>query len=94
MRAKAGTPQPKNPKANEVISTFLKLNDPQPNNALTICSDANIKPKLAGIDNKRDNSIDLLCIFEIFDICFFLKALDRTGNDTVPTAIPANAKLI
>ena len=38
---------------------FSFVNEPYPNNALTICSEARIKPKLAGIDNKRDNSIDL-----------------------------------
>ena len=63
-------------------------------NALTISSAARIKPKLAGIDNRSESSIDLLWILEIFKIFFCLKAFDKTGNETVPTAIPAIAKLI
>jgi hypothetical protein len=31
---------------------------------------------------------------EIFFTFFILKALERTGNETVPTAIPAMARLI
>ena len=53
-----------------------------------------IKPKLAGIDNKSDNSNDLFWMFEIFLIFFCLKAFDKTGKETVPTAIPAKARLI
>ena len=33
-------------------------------------------------------------MLEILKTLFFLKALDKTGKDTVPTAIPAKAKLI
>ena len=46
------------------------------------------------IDNKRESSIDLLWILEIFKIFFCLKAFDKTGKETVPTAMPAMAKLI
>ena len=80
--------------AKAVLLIFSVVNEPYPNKALTICSEAKISPMLAGIDNKSDNSIDLFCILEIFDIFFCLKAFDKTGNETVPTAIPANAKLI
>ena len=94
IKANAGTPKPKNFKAEAVKRALSKVKDPYPNKALTISSEAKIKPMLAGIDNKRDNSIDLLCIFEIKEIFFCLKALDKTGSETVPTAIPAKAKLI
>ena len=70
------------------------MKDPYPNNALTISLEAKIKPKLAGIENKSESSIDLLWIFEIFEKFFCLKALDNIGKETVPTAIPAIAKLI
>ena len=33
-------------------------------------------------------------MFETFEKSFILKALERAGRDTVPTAIPAIAKLI
>ena len=57
--AKAGTPYPKNFKAAAVISTSLREKDPYPNNAFTISFDANIKPALAGIENKSESSKDL-----------------------------------
>ena len=55
----AGTPNPKNFKAAEVISTSFIEKDPYPNNAFTISSEANIKPKLAGIENRSESSKDL-----------------------------------
>ena len=60
---------------------------------MTICSDAKINPKLAGIDNNKDNSKDLFCMLEILFRFFDLKAFDKTGRETVPTAIPAIDKL-
>ena len=53
-----------------------------------------INPKLAGIENKSESSKDLFCIWEIFFTLFFLNAFERTGKETVPTAIPAIARLI
>ena len=53
-----------------------------------------INPALAGTESNNDNSTDLFCIKETFEKFFVLNALERTGNDTVPTAIPAIAKLI
>ena len=94
INANAGTPYPKNFKAAAVISTSLIEKDPYPNNAFTISFDASIKPKLAGIENRSESSKDLFCISEIFFTFFILKALERTGKDTVPTAIPAMARLI
>ena len=57
--AKAGTPYPKYFKASAVNLTSSLENDPYPNKALTISSEAKIKPRLAGIDNNKDNSNDL-----------------------------------
>ena len=94
INAKAGTPYPKNFKAAAVISTSFTEKDPYPNNAFTISFEAKINPKLAGIDNRRDSSKDLFWILEIFFTFFVLKALERTGRETVPTAIPAIARLI
>ena len=85
---------PKNFNASAVNSTFSIVKDPYPNNPLIIWSDAMSKPKLAGIDNSKDNSIDLLWILETLEKFFTLNAFDSTGSDTVPTAIPAIAKLI
>ena len=70
------------------------MKDPYPNNPFTISSDAIIKPKLAGNENSKDSSMDLFCILETCREFFCLKALESTGNETVPTAIPATAKLI
>ena len=92
--ANAGTPYPKNFKAAAVISTSFTEKDPYPNNAFTISFDAKINPKLAGIENRSESSKDLLCISEIYLTFFILKALERTGKETVPTAIPAIARLI
>ena len=94
ISANAGTPYPKNFKAAAVISTSFIEKDPYPNSAFTISFDAKINPKLAGIENKRESSKDLFCISEIFLTFFVLKALERTGKETVPTAIPAIARLI
>ena len=52
---KAITPKPKNIKASDVILISFKENEPYPNNPFTISSDAIIKPKVAGIDNNKDN---------------------------------------
>ena len=41
-----------------------------------------------------ESSIDLLWILEILRKFLCLKAFDKIGNETVPTAIPAIAKLI
>ena len=62
INANAGTPYPKNFKAEAVIWTSLIEKDPYPNNAFTISSDAKINPKLAGIENKSESSKDLFCI--------------------------------
>ena len=94
INANAGTPYPKNFKAVAVISTSFIEKDPYPNNAFTISFEAKINPKLAGIENKSESSKDLFCISEIFLTFFILKALERTGKETVPTAIPAMARLI
>tara|TARA_B100001059_G_scaffold10260_1_gene8347 strand:- start:16 stop:237 length:222 start_codon:yes stop_codon:yes gene_type:complete len=59
IKANAGTPYPKNFKAAAVISTSFTEKDPYPNNAFTISFDANINPKLAGIENKSESSKDL-----------------------------------
>ena len=60
IKANAGIPQPKYFKADAVILIFSRVKDPYPNNALTISLEAKIKPKLAGIENKSESSIDLL----------------------------------
>ena len=94
INAKAGTPYPKYFKAAAVILTSFIEKDPYPNNAFTISFDAKISPKLAGIEKRSESSKDLFCISEIFLIFFILKAFERTGKETVPTAIPAIARLI
>ena len=53
--ANATTPQPKNTKALEVILTSLGEKEPYPNNPFIISSDAIIRPRLAGIENNKDN---------------------------------------
>ena len=52
IKAKAGTPYPKYLK--NITSASLAENDPYPNNALTISSEATINPKLAGIDKSKE----------------------------------------
>ena len=94
INANAGTPYPKNFNANAVILTSFKEKDPYPNNAFTISFEAKIIPKLAGIENKSESSKDLFWMLEILFIFFILKALERIGKETVPTAIPAIARLI
>ena len=59
INAKAGTPYPKNFKAVAVFPTSLREKEPYPNNAFTISFDANINPKLAGIENSNESSKDL-----------------------------------
>ena len=92
--AKAGTPYPKYFRVSAVSLTSSTEKDPYPNKALTISSEAKIKPRLAGIDNNRESSKDLLWIFDSFFTFFFLNAFESAGKETVPTAIPAIAKLI
>ena len=46
-------------KHSAVNSTSSLEKDPYPNKALTISSEAKIKPKLAGIDNNKESSKDL-----------------------------------
>ena len=53
-----------------------------------------IKATLAGNDNNKDNSKDLFCKILIEFLLFSLIFFDRFGKTTVPTAIPAIAKLI
>ena len=59
INANAGTPYPKYFNADAVILTSLSEKDPYPNNALIISFDANINPKLAGIENRSESSKDL-----------------------------------
>ena len=92
--AKAGTPYPKYFKASAVDLTSFVEKDPYPNKALTISSEAKIKPTLAGIDSNKESSKDLLWIFDSFFMFLALNAFESTGRETVPTAIPAIAKLI
>ena len=49
---------------------------------------------ISGIDKSKDNWIDLFWISKTFKKFFDLMIFERAGNETVPTAIPANAKLI
>ena len=93
-KANATIPKAKNLRASDVILTSCAKKAPYPNNPLTISYDANINPRLAGIDNNKHNSIDLFCMLEAFDKFLVFKYFDKTGNETVPTAIPAIAKLI
>ena len=58
--AKAGTPYPKYFKASAVNLTSSLEKVPYPNKALTISSEAKIKPTLAGIDSSKESSKDLL----------------------------------
>ena len=46
--------------ALDVSSTSFLEKDPYPNKAFTISSEPKIKPKLAGIDNNKESSKDLL----------------------------------
>ena len=57
-------------------------------------TDAKINPKLAGTENRIESSKDLFWISEIFLTFFILKAFERTGKETVPTAMPATARFI
>ena len=92
--AKAGIPYPKYFKASAVFFTSNEEKEPYPNKALTISSEAKIKPKLAGTDNNKESSKDFLWIFESCLMFLFLNAFERAGKETVPTAIPAIARLI
>ena len=53
-----------------------------------------IKPMLAGIDSSKESSKDLLWISDSFLKFLFLNAFESAGRETVPTAIPAIARLI
>ena len=92
--AKAGTPYPKYFRASAVKLTSSLEKEPYPNKALTISSEAKIKPRLAGIDNNKESSKDLFWMIDSFFIFLFLNAFESTGRETVPTAIPAIARLI
>ena len=80
--------------AKDVFPTSSCVKEPYPNKLLTISSDAINKPNAAGSDRARDNSKDLFCKILIEFLLFSLIFFDRLGNTTVPTAIPAIAKLI
>ena len=72
----------KNFKADAVISTsFLKKIRIQIMHYYFVRR--KINPKLAGIENRSESSKDLFCISEIFLIFFILKALERTGKETI-----------
>ena len=92
--AKAGTPYPKYFKASAVNLTSSLEKDPYPNKAVTISSEAKIKPRLAGIDSNKESSKDLLWMFDNFFKFLLLNAFESAGRETVLTAIPAIAKLI
>ena len=92
--ANATTPKPKNIKASDVKLTSSIVKEPYPNKPLIMSSAAITNPTLAGIENSKDNCIDLFWIFETFEKFFDLNAFESTGKETVPTAIPAIAKLI
>ena len=94
ISANAGTPYPKYFSAAAVISVSSLENEPYPNRPLIISSEAITKPKLAGIENNNESSNELFWILETLLIFFDLKAYDSTGNETVPTAIPAIARFI
>ena len=70
----------------------MREKDPYPNNAFTISFDAKINPKLAGMKIEVKAQRFTLNVRNFFNI-FILKALERTVK-TVPTAIPAIARLI
>ena len=91
---KAGKPYPKTFSALEVCLILSLSKDPYPNKQEMICSEPIISPAAAGAERKSESSTDLLWMLEICKIFFFLKAFDKTGKETVPTAIPAIAKLI
>ena len=60
INANAGTPYPKYFNAFAVNFTSSLEKEPYPNKALTISSEARIKPRLAGIDNNKESSKDFL----------------------------------
>ena len=77
-----------------MLVTSSCVKEPYPNKLLTICSDAINKPNAAGSDRARESSKDLFCKILIEFLFFSLIFFERLGNTTVPTAIPAIAKLI
>ena len=94
INAKAGTPKAKYINAKDVFPTSSWVKEPYPNKLLTISLDAINKPNAAGSDRARDNSKDLFCYILLEFLFFSLIFFERLGNTTVPTAIPAIAKLI
>ena len=75
--AKAGTPYPKYLRASDVNLTSSSEKDPYPNKELTISSEAKINPRLAGIDNNKESSKDLLWIFDNFFMSFSSELPDK-----------------
>ena len=94
INAKAGTPKAKYINTKDVLVTSSCVKEPYPNKLFTISLDAINKPNAAGSDKARDNSKDLFCKILIEFLLFSLIFFDRFGKTTVPTAIPAIAKLI
>ena len=90
----AGTPKEKNVKAIAVLVTLSLSKDPYPNNDEIICSDAKYKAKAAGTDKNKQSSKALFCKSKALSKLLFLIFLDNSGSITVPTAIPATARLI
>ena len=79
---------------DEVILTSFELKEPYPNSPFIISWEAIIKPKLAGRESNIDSINDLFWRSLTFLKFFVLNAFERTGKETVPTAIPATAKFI
>ena len=74
--------------------TLFVSNDPYPNNAEVISSDAINNAAAAGKLKNKLNSKDLFCIKSILVLFLLFIYLDKLGNKTVPIAIPAIAKFI
>ena len=70
------------------------MKEPYPNKEFTIWFDAIKSPNVAGSDNNKDNSIDLFCIKLTLFLTLFLILFVKLGKATVPTAMPAIARLI
>ncbi len=74
--------------------TLFRLNDPYPNNADVISSDAINNAAAAGRLKNKLNSKDLFCIKSILALFLLFIYFDKLGNKTVPIAIPAIARFI
>ena len=88
---KAGKPYPKTFSALEVCLILSLSKDPYPNKQEMICSEPIISPAAAGAERKSESSTDLFCknFTVLSDLLFRL--VDKTGQITVPTAIPVSA---